>query len=163
MNENFLDLAAGATEIREAAFCNCTSLKSVTIPDYVTKIGARSFENCINLTDIVISGGVREIGKKAFSGCGILCVTVLCKTPAVLREQAFGRLGTDVKIHVPVCTEEIYKTVEGWYEYADHIIGDLKYEVRDGKEMMFIDSGKRRYQVGNERLEKTEKVSLKNL
>ena len=43
------------TEIGEDAFSGCTGLKSITIPDSVTKIGLRAFKGCMGLTSIVVS------------------------------------------------------------------------------------------------------------
>ena len=37
----------GTTKIVGAAFENCKDLKSVVIPNSVTKIGARAFSGCI--------------------------------------------------------------------------------------------------------------------
>ena len=36
----------GTTEIEHCAFQNCSSLKSVTIPNSVTEIGESAFEGC---------------------------------------------------------------------------------------------------------------------
>ena len=42
------------TSIGEDAFCNCTGLTSITIPDSVTSIGFRAFDGCTGLTSITI-------------------------------------------------------------------------------------------------------------
>ncbi|MCQ2483757.1 MAG: leucine-rich repeat domain-containing protein [Clostridia bacterium] len=57
----------GVTEIRSAF--QDTSITSVTIPNSVTKIGAKAFENCMSLTSVVIPCSVKRIGDSAFSNC----------------------------------------------------------------------------------------------
>lgn len=47
----------------------CSSIKSVTIADTMTKIGAYAFANCENLTSVVIGTGVTYIGIGAFDNC----------------------------------------------------------------------------------------------
>ena len=57
------------TSIGNIAFCGCTSLTSVTIPNSVTSIGSYTFENCTSLTSITISNSVISIGFSAFKDC----------------------------------------------------------------------------------------------
>lgn len=45
------------------------SLKSIVIPDGVTRIGNSAFQNCSSLICIIIPDSVTHIGKRAFSGC----------------------------------------------------------------------------------------------
>jgi hypothetical protein len=60
----------GVTEIRNYAFCVCTSLTSVTIPDGMTIIGKAAFAGCRRLKRITIPDSVTSIGTGAFSsGC----------------------------------------------------------------------------------------------
>jgi len=42
------------TSIGVEAFCNCTSLTSITIPNSVTSIGAGAFIYCTSLTSVTI-------------------------------------------------------------------------------------------------------------
>ena len=53
-------------------FNNCTSLKSIVIPDSVTCIGRNAFEYCSSLTSVVIGNSVTLIDYDAFSGCNLL-------------------------------------------------------------------------------------------
>ena len=56
-------------QIYKYAFFNCTSLKSITIPDSVTSIGDSAFKNCNSLTSVTIGNGVTSIGEEAFYYC----------------------------------------------------------------------------------------------
>ena len=53
-------------------FKNCSSLKSVTIPEGVLSIGGGAFEGCSSLTKITIPTNVKEIDKYTFYGCSAL-------------------------------------------------------------------------------------------
>ncbi len=65
------------TRIGMAAFSNCTSLTSVTIPNSVTSIGTQAFSGCTGLTSITIPNSVTSIGNNAFSGCtGLTSFTI---------------------------------------------------------------------------------------
>ena len=55
------------TMIGEYAFKNCTSLKSIVIPETVTSLGEGAFYGCENLASITIPESVEEIGTYAFT------------------------------------------------------------------------------------------------
>ena len=51
--------------------------ESVTIPDFVTSIGAKAFENCTSMTSVIIPEGVTNIGESAFRNCeNLVSVTI---------------------------------------------------------------------------------------
>jgi len=65
------------TRIGMAAFYDCTSLTSVTMPNSVTSIGTQAFSGCTGLTSITIPNGVMSIESLAFSGCtGLTSITI---------------------------------------------------------------------------------------
>ena len=65
------------SSIGDYAFANCTSLKTVTIPNSVTSIGNSAFQGCIGLTSVTIGNNVTSIGNYAFSSCiGLTSVTI---------------------------------------------------------------------------------------
>lgn len=49
-------ISDGCTSIADAAFFDCTSIMTVTIPRSVTAIGTHSFYNCSSLTDVYYKG-----------------------------------------------------------------------------------------------------------
>lgn len=48
------------------AFMDCSSLKSVQLPESLESIGKYAFQNCKSLTDINIPAGLKSIGNYAF-------------------------------------------------------------------------------------------------
>lgn len=75
--------------IRYDAFKDCTSLKSVIIPDGVRSIGSNAFSGCGNLTNIEIPDSVQSIESNAFSGCGKLTTIKLPKGITTIGSGAF--------------------------------------------------------------------------
>ena len=57
------------TRIGEYAFCDCTSLTSIEIPNNLCSIGNSAFSGCKSLESIVIPDSVTRIGEYAFSHC----------------------------------------------------------------------------------------------
>ena len=57
------------TCIGDNAFCYCTGLTSITLPDSLTVIGNYAFYGCTNLTSITLPNSLITIGEWAFYGC----------------------------------------------------------------------------------------------
>ena len=66
---NYSDQTYSVTSIGRSAFCNCTDLTSITIPESVATIGGHAFESCSGLTSITIPKSVTSIGISAFRNC----------------------------------------------------------------------------------------------
>jgi len=68
-------LPDGITKIPDNLFNQCLNLKSVTIPDSVTEIGAYAFCDC-PFTSITIPNNVTKIGEEAFRSSSIESITI---------------------------------------------------------------------------------------
>ena len=77
------------TSIREYAFCDCSSLTSVTIPNSVTSIGNDAFNYCISLTSVTIPNSVTSIGAYAFKYCVSLTSVTIGNSVTSIGAYAF--------------------------------------------------------------------------
>ncbi len=57
------------TSIGDSSFCNCSSLRSIVLPDTLESIGDKAFCNCSSLTSLTVPENVTYIGSNAFAGC----------------------------------------------------------------------------------------------
>ncbi|MCD8180423.1 MAG: leucine-rich repeat domain-containing protein [Firmicutes bacterium] len=64
-------IVSGAS-MGDRAFYNCTSLKSVTLPNDLSSIGYQAFAECESLEEINIPTNVKTIGSNAFYNCRAL-------------------------------------------------------------------------------------------
>ena len=78
-----VSIPASVTKIGDGAFYQCTSLASVTIPEGVTEIGKLAFYGCTSLVSVVIPESMRSIGDEAFKGCPKLAVYFCSSVTAV--------------------------------------------------------------------------------
>ena len=59
----------GITEIPDYAFLGCRSLKKVTLPEGIRKIGFQAFSECVNLEEINFPRTLQDIGNNSFTYC----------------------------------------------------------------------------------------------
>ena len=117
--EGAYTIPLGVVSIGYYAFCECSSLTSVTISDSVTSIGDNAFQYCSSLASVTIPNSVTEIGEYAFAGCDKL-VDVYCyaTTPPVTKgEDTFSNY--NAFLYVPCESKKAYM--------VDAVWGNFKY------------------------------------
>ncbi len=77
------------TKIGENAFCGCSQLTEITIPDGVTTIGSSAFNGCSNLASVTIPDSVTTIGGSAFGFCGSLTSVTIPDGVTTIGSYAF--------------------------------------------------------------------------
>ena len=87
------------------AFCYCSGLTSVVIPNSVTSIGTSAFSDCYGLTSVVIPNSVTSIGEYAFSYCSGLTSIIVEKDNKYYdsRDNCNAIIKTDENILVSGC------------------------------------------------------------
>ena len=80
-------IVGGVTSIGSYAFCECSNLTKVSIPDTVISIGSHAFFDCDGLTDVAIPSSVTSIGDDAFgSGSKQTGMTEVDRVQAMIDE-----------------------------------------------------------------------------
>lgn len=77
------------------------SLETISIPDGVTSIGSFAFENCINLKSIVLPSGLKTVSSFIFSDCESLESVTIPEGVEKIEEYAFDHCNNLTKIHIP--------------------------------------------------------------
>lgn len=75
--------------IDEYAFCGCTNLVEIILPDNIINIGEGAFHNCSNLASINIPNGVSVIEKDTFNCCENLKIIIIPNSVTSVGYMAF--------------------------------------------------------------------------
>lgn len=89
------------TEIEDNSFSNCTSLKSILMPDSVTKIGRMAFFSCQSLLQVVLSDSLTEIEELAFMDCQSLQSVTIPKSVSAIRYSTFSHCTAINSVTIP--------------------------------------------------------------
>jgi hypothetical protein len=83
------------------AFCSCSGLTSVTIPNSVTSMGDDAFYDCSGLTSVTIGNSVTEIGDRVFGGCSGLTSVVIPNSVTSIGCYAFYNCSGLTSVVIP--------------------------------------------------------------
>lgn len=90
------------TSIGNAAFCKCSQIVSIKLPESIERIGRFSFYDCDSLKELTIPDKVKEIGEKAFSSSGALKRVRLPDSLKVIRNGTFAFCEMLSEINIPI-------------------------------------------------------------
>ena len=137
--------------IEDYAFANCTSLKSMKLPQGLIMLGNSDydgvFENCSNLESITLPATLQSIGGNSYSasslfkGCSALKnIIVSNPVPVALAETNFDATTyINATLRVPIGSLEAYKNADGWKNFfnivEDANITDDIFTITIDKEM----------------------------
>ncbi len=76
-------------EVEESAFSNCSSIKSVILPNTVKVLGKATFYDCSSLEKVTLPNSLVEIGKSVFYKCANLKTVNIPKSVEKIGNGAF--------------------------------------------------------------------------
>jgi len=85
-----LALGSDSTAATDGAFANCTSLKSIALPDGTTVIGKYTFYNCSSLESADLGASLTTLNVGAFNLCTAIKTITLPKTVTTVGDSAFA-------------------------------------------------------------------------
>jgi hypothetical protein len=103
--------------IADFAFQDCSSLKSLTIPNSVTSIGTGAFLGC-SLTSITIPNSVTYIGQSAFSYCESLKSITIPNSVTEIKHYTFNGCYSLSSITIP---NSVTRIEEGAFSYCESL------------------------------------------
>ena len=104
-NVKTVSLSEGLTTIGASAFEDCCAMTNVSIPATVTRIGSKAFYGCEGLSAVTIPDNVTSIDKYAFQYCIGMRTAVVGKAVTRIEDGAFRNCDalTSITINNPSC------------------------------------------------------------
>jgi hypothetical protein len=110
--ENFAGLKSitipdSVTTIGARAFYGCAALEELTLPDAVTTIAAQTFVGCTSLRELTIPAGVTSIGQYAFQNCTGLEEINIPEGVPLINNYVFQNCSSLAEITIPASVATI--------------------------------------------------------
>ena len=96
-------------EIADAAFKNCAHLRTVSLPENISRIGKSAFENCVQLQTVTIPGGIKVLEFGVFMGCSKLASVIIPDGVKMIGEWAFKGCASLTSVCIPDSVTKIEK------------------------------------------------------
>ena len=97
----------GVTALGASAFFQCTNLTEVTLPQSITAIAANAFANCSKLNELNLPSTVTAIGDSAFIRCSSLTRIGLPEGLQSIGSYAFGSCTSLTELTLPTGVQTI--------------------------------------------------------
>ena len=94
-------IITGGNKLPFSAFCYCTGISSVTIPNTVTAIDNLEFQGCSGLTSVTIPNSVTVISNCAFISCTSLASITIPNSVTTIGSGAFYECSELTSIDIP--------------------------------------------------------------
>lgn len=95
--------------IGESAFCYCTNIFSMILPNSITSIGGSAFMGCTGFWSLILPNSVKSIGSYAFSGCAYLHSINLPNNLSSIEDYVFASCTSLSSIELPNSIKSIGK------------------------------------------------------
>ena len=121
------------TRINDHAFYKCAALTDVTLPESLTEIGQYAFSLCTSLPSIIIPQNVVFIDAAAFDDCSALA-EVTCKSttpPNLMDTWTFDGIASPATLYVPSGCVPAYKA-STWANYFSIIKAEGETDSGEG-------------------------------
>ena len=89
------------SSIGQFAFCNCSTLKSVTIPESVSSIGQYAFYGCSALSSITIPNSISRLETGVFEKCAGLISVIIPNSVIEIGTDVFADCAGLISISIP--------------------------------------------------------------
>ena len=103
------------------AFEGCSGLTKLTLPDSLESIGDGAFRGCSGLTELILPNSVTSIGDGAFAYCsGLAKIASLAGIPPMCGRKVFDGVNkTNCELIVPEGSVVAYTRAEDWNEFSN--------------------------------------------
>ncbi len=94
-------IESGVTSISSYAFCDCSSMTSVTIPSSVKSIEWSAFESCSSLSSVIIPNSVTSIESQAFLACSSMTSLTISNSVTSIEYNTFAGCWSLTSLTIP--------------------------------------------------------------
>lgn len=99
--KGILTFEQDVTLLNNQAFCYCTSLKSISLPESIQTIKQQSFRYCSSLVSIALPSGLQTIEESAFGSCSSLASIALPEGIQIIETNTFLDCSSLASIALP--------------------------------------------------------------
>lgn len=112
--------------IDDYAFDGCSSLAEIKLPIYLNSLGYRALADCSKLTSLDLPSSLQSIGSYAFAGCNAMeRIDANMAAPITASQSTFNGIDfSNCYLYVPTGAYQSYWLANGWGSF-EHIIDNL--------------------------------------